>query len=477
MQSENYYIHFIRQVHGISEAGPEVRCELVQVLQNRLDDAVLEVLSVMLARNPMCKLTPSDVHFIQRQYRAPESVIRLSVQQRCLRHMGALGYYLRQNILQFLYTPKYTDTRAHSHFQDYSQQDGSSKKVPESDIFLYNQSHSSGSRGIACIAIAIVNEKGEIIVTENENVFDAMFPSCPEIKDFEDIVATNVYWGLGCVSIHYSVLILMISRNLTITFFQEKNDSKTTTKAYIEFRIWKQGRVNLEALVHKLKAAVKHANWDLITEYNYLPTPLTESFNDENDTDDHNIRNDPSELNSYELGEKGKLKQVYHSTLPYWFQFALDLAAPSMKKHVVKLERRHSLPVILKELQNLVHSHALDTTARTFVQWSRQPFIDTDSTQDDLLLSKTVENVEGSIKWLQQGIEQKTADDLIFLPCDATKDDQGTYVRSILIARNFNQWKASFSSTILSEQLIPKGTHDLKVNNSILCIKDVKWPF
>jgi hypothetical protein len=186
-------------VHGISEAGPEVRCELVQVLQNRLDDAVLEVLSVMLARNPMCKLTPSDVHFIQRQYRAPESVIRLSVQERCLRHMGALGYYLRQNILQFLYTPKYIDTRAHSHFQDYSQSDGSNKRVPESDIFLYNQSHSSGSRGIACIAIAIVNEKGDIIATENENVFDSMFPTCPEICDFEEIVSTDVYWGQNYV--------------------------------------------------------------------------------------------------------------------------------------------------------------------------------------------------------------------------------------------------------------------------------------
>ena len=194
----------IEQVHGISEAGPEVKSELVQVLQNRLDDAVLEVLSVMLARNPMCKLTPSDVHFIQKQYRPPESVIRLSVQKRCLRHLGALAYYLRQNILQFLYTPKYTDTRAHSHFQDYSQPEGSNKRVPESDIFLYNQSHSSGSRGIACIAIAVVNDKGDIIATENENVFDKMFPNCPDVGDFEDIVSTNVYWGQNCVSNEYS---------------------------------------------------------------------------------------------------------------------------------------------------------------------------------------------------------------------------------------------------------------------------------
>ena len=90
----------VLMVHGISEAGPEIRCELVQVLQNRLDDAVLEVLSVMLARNPMCKLTPADVHFIQKPYRSPESIVRLTVQSHCLTHMCALGYYLRQNVLQ-----------------------------------------------------------------------------------------------------------------------------------------------------------------------------------------------------------------------------------------------------------------------------------------------------------------------------------------------------------------------------------------
>lgn len=57
--------------------GPEVKADLVQVLQNRLDDAILEVLSVMLARNPMCKLTPADVHFIQKPSHPPESVIQV----------------------------------------------------------------------------------------------------------------------------------------------------------------------------------------------------------------------------------------------------------------------------------------------------------------------------------------------------------------------------------------------------------------
>ena len=33
----------------------------MKLLQNKLDDTVLDVISVMLARNPQCKLKPEDV--------------------------------------------------------------------------------------------------------------------------------------------------------------------------------------------------------------------------------------------------------------------------------------------------------------------------------------------------------------------------------------------------------------------------------
>lgn len=55
-----------------------MKSDLIQVLQNRLDDAVLEVLSIMLARNPMCKLSPEDIHFIQKPNRLPDSTIQVN---------------------------------------------------------------------------------------------------------------------------------------------------------------------------------------------------------------------------------------------------------------------------------------------------------------------------------------------------------------------------------------------------------------
>jgi hypothetical protein len=44
-------------------------------------------------------------------------VLQFSVQSHAVPHLQALAYYLRQNLLQFLYVPKYTDPRPECHFQ------------------------------------------------------------------------------------------------------------------------------------------------------------------------------------------------------------------------------------------------------------------------------------------------------------------------------------------------------------------------
>lgn len=69
----------ILKVHGITETGKDIKCDLVQVLQNRLDDTVLEILSVMLARNAMCPLTSEDVRFLQKPFKQPEHIIRVII--------------------------------------------------------------------------------------------------------------------------------------------------------------------------------------------------------------------------------------------------------------------------------------------------------------------------------------------------------------------------------------------------------------
>lgn len=443
----------ILMVHGISEAGPEVKRDLVQVLQNRLDDAVLEVLSVMLARNPMCKLTPADVHFIQKPYKFPECIVQLSVQPHCLSHVDALGYYLRQNILQFLYTPKYTDLGAPYHFQDYSPLDSNRKRVSESDIFLYNQSHSSGSKGIACIALAITDGKEESITSSNDANNESSLSELLKVENFEKIVSTIVY--------------------------DSKSNSKPKAEMLIEFRIWKQGRVNLEFLITKLSSAVKHGTWDLVTEYNLLATPLTEplivnpspvidEIAEENKEPQTPVKSQPQKnddlsLNQYELGEQRKLNEIYHTTLARWFQFALEMSVPAVKKHEVVIHHRHPIPVIVRELQNIIRCQDSDTSSKAFVLQDRQPFVNQFVLRKAGSAPKWPENAWNSSGQSMGQSTQEGATSPAYVPHEFNKDEQTTYIKCILVARNFHQWKASISKEADPVLLAPKG--QLKFTN------------
>ena len=316
--------------------------------------------------------------------------------------------------------------------------------------------------------MGVVNSKGDLIKTQNDASRASPFSQCPCVKDFEKIVLTSVH--------------------------DDQSKSVSDSEALIEFRIWKQGRVNLDSLVQKLKAAVRHAIWDLVTEYNFLPTVLTvplkenlkktgsvtQESGDEASLDPGNefVQNLESEVlnnsrnkilhensentdsfdnQQYDLGEQGQLHKVYHTTLPFWLQFALEMNVPAVKKHVVTLQRRHSLAVTLRELQNIIRSNASDTSTRTFVQSSRQPFVESDM-EEDTLAFKVFEGADNvNNVWLKKAQKQENEDESVYLPCDFFKEEQGIYVKSILVARNFQQWKASFAQKIESEQLVPKG--------------------
>ena len=59
------------QIVSLCVSGEEISKDLVQMLQRKLDDAVLDVLTVMLSRNPLCKLTSDDVKVSDSQHFPP----------------------------------------------------------------------------------------------------------------------------------------------------------------------------------------------------------------------------------------------------------------------------------------------------------------------------------------------------------------------------------------------------------------------
>ncbi|XP_018578793.1 KICSTOR complex protein SZT2 isoform X1 [Anoplophora glabripennis] len=370
----------ILKVHGITEAGTDVQQDLVQVLQNRLDDAVLEFLSIMLARNAMCPLTPEDVHFIQKPFRLPEVIIKLTIRDFALQWLDSFVHYLKQNLLQFLNIPKYTDTRSHYHFKDYSESEDSNSLVNDDNIFIYNQGQnpSSGNRGIACIVLALVNNNEKSQTPIKPISFEEIF----QTKEFEETVTSDILTA---------------------------NDECPDT--YLEFRLWKQGRVNIENLSQKLKGAVSQASWDIVTEYFLLKKPLCM----ENVIADYFSKKGPVRINSLDIdfskeiefncilelntgknvkesicnsgkrkehflprnkrnrrvippntktmrsvifdettSDTGVLSDAYSKYLPNWLEFGFSINTPSVKKQRINLANRHLPNIVIGELMNML---------------------------------------------------------------------------------------------------------------------------
>ncbi|XP_078515442.1 KICSTOR complex protein SZT2 isoform X2 [Lissotriton helveticus] len=243
--------HILLMVHGVGQAGPEITDELVKVLRRRLDEATLDIITVMLVRN--CKLTPADVEFIQPPGTPPTEVIQFSIPQCFLPWLHAVAYYLRQNLLIFLHPPKYTDSNVAHHFRHYTPQGGSS---PDLDLFLYNKpgGQGTGGKGIACIALSFVDEQGSPILL-----------ACSERPD-PTVLEAHSAFPLRDVEFENLTTVKKVD-----TF---PGDLHSVPCILVRFNIWEKGNVSPLQLSDKLSSALRHALCDTIMEFRLLPAPL-----------------------------------------------------------------------------------------------------------------------------------------------------------------------------------------------------------
>ncbi|KAG7488258.1 hypothetical protein MATL_G00032180 [Megalops atlanticus] len=262
--------HILLLVHGVGQAGPEITDELVKVLRKRLDEATLDIITVMLVRN--CKLTPADVEFIQPPGSPATEVMEFMLPQYSLAWIQAVAHYLRQNLLIFLHIPKYTDSNMEHHFKHYFHL---SSGLPDSDIYLYNKPGGQGTggkgtmselvqnlfppsqfQGIACIALSFVDAQGcplHILAqecTETPQGDTSAIPLQPAQFD-----------------------------SLTTVTKLDSHNQETGAQIRVRFDIWEQGNVSPLQLTDKLRGALRHALCDVIMEFRILPNPLcVESF-------------------------------------------------------------------------------------------------------------------------------------------------------------------------------------------------------
>ncbi|XP_066547973.1 SZT2 subunit of KICSTOR complex isoform X3 [Amia ocellicauda] len=257
--------HILLLVHGVGQAGPEITDELVKVLRKRLDEATLDIITVMLVRN--CKLTPADVEFIQPPGSPATEVIEFTLPEFSLPWLQAVAHYLRQNLLIFLHVPKYTDSNMEHHFKHYFHL---SNGLPDSEIYLYNKPGGQGTggkgtmselvqhlfppsqfQGIACIAQSFVDAHG-----------------CPLLASALEC-AELPRWDCSATPLQPDQFESLITVNKV-----DSDSPETGVLTRVRFDVWEQGNVSPLQLTEKLRSALRHALCDVIMEFRVLPHPL-----------------------------------------------------------------------------------------------------------------------------------------------------------------------------------------------------------
>uniref|UniRef100_A0A3B4B0F0 Uncharacterized protein n=1 Tax=Periophthalmus magnuspinnatus TaxID=409849 RepID=A0A3B4B0F0_9GOBI len=412
--------HILLLVHGVENAGPEITDELVKVLQKRLDETTLDIITVMLVRN--CKLTPADVEFIQPLDAAPSEVMVFRLPPYCSAWLPAVAHYLRQNLLIFLHVPKYTDNNTAHHFKHCS---AVSNDGADGDIYLYNKpgGQGTGGKGIACITLTFVNGEGSAVPIQGQRTESSVLTFDPE---------------------HYEELTTVLKVHSGF------NSSGEKPQLYTRFNIWEQGNISPLQLSDKLQGALRHALCDVVMEVQVLPnllcvgvscrpakasreeakgtgsaplspestTPTSKStrrsfwdilskpdsteLGSPKTTDDivqergeegratrrrhktetvrqqwgqekgglMELEQQRRQLAQLEEGDVGALHPIYQHVCESWITFMTRLGCPSIQQCAAELASHFLLPSFLTEIISLVSSLASDTVVKAFQKTS-----------------------------------------------------------------------------------------------------------
>ncbi|KFM65403.1 Protein SZT2, partial [Stegodyphus mimosarum] len=379
---------------------------------------------MMLSRNPQCMLTPEDVQFIQNPNSPPTQEIHFTLPVKLLGYAHSVHIYLRQNMLHFVYNPKYTDSRKESHFKAYSYNPVEWTQVDDNDIFLYHSHQASGysgGKGISCIVLSLVTGSG--------TPFQNLNNLSPNPSAYQDGLSENEFKDLTCTSV-YTV----------------KKDKSPGPVALIRFQIWSVGKDVKQQIELKLENAVRHALWDLLMEYCALTSPISDSaYLDDSScysepttpirtrrtglsTVDPNLQlkdfhssvglqiskemsssvpditvkahSPPSlkEIPAFKFGngpqsakpefhtegsnqakqitpsssttksDKKNLNYMFHTLLEPFLQYGDKLGCPALSRGTFTLSSRHSVIIVLKEIQTIIKNILRDIFPKVYLQ-------------------------------------------------------------------------------------------------------------
>ncbi|CAK9303084.1 unnamed protein product [Gordionus sp. m RMFG-2023] len=148
----------ILNFYGLSQPGDQIKKDFIKVLENRLDEAVTDILWVTINRNPKHKLFPYDASFLKHPHDKPRLYFKLPIPAYVHQprdNIPKFLYYLSQHLLTFCISPNLPD-----HFFNLFADDRLLRKRPIlthgsswKNIFLFTKPYNTGKKAISFVQI------------------------------------------------------------------------------------------------------------------------------------------------------------------------------------------------------------------------------------------------------------------------------------------------------------------------------------
>ena len=350
----------VMQIYGLQSPGSDITNDFYVMLKNKLNDKVIEVLSVMLQRSS--KLSLQDVHFIQPPNTKCSFSLHIKLHPLVRKYHSSFIYYLRQNLLtgSTIVEPKYTSPTVS--FKDYDD-DGninmdepdlvSPTSLPSAEVLLHNGGR--GHKELACIAITHL-AKGISSNTDDHKEEEEEEENLEKWKDMMKIHALDS----------------------ALDDTMEDNGNSPTVNVMVRFRVWAQGRsgndFQFSDLRQELTKNVKNSLWDLVTEECLLPSPISETLSITEEAEKDSNASTPSQI--YETTPQNiLLSDNYSKSAIEWFEEGLKHRAATIVEHKTTFKIGGSRENIhgnggiswLKELQHQIELSVPDLKANSFV--------------------------------------------------------------------------------------------------------------
>ena len=265
----------VLQLYGITKPTPELKERLVFMIQSKLDDAVLEMMCGLYARNQQLKLHPSDVQFLQpsHSHNNPTHILSISIPG-WVDQVGALFFYFLQCLTSLALRPQYfsSDERDHFHVLEKLhnaylvadlQERNLFKENLQDHIFLYVRPPTKG-RGMAVISVTL-NDSGNNVIVPQPGVIQPqnsayLLDLNSELRPEEQLECSVV------------------------------ENSEITTSVYsLQFQIWEKGNIGLSEFSSQLSGCFKQALLDYLFELYLFPQPVAKPLPESFDARDYSI--------------------------------------------------------------------------------------------------------------------------------------------------------------------------------------------